>query len=377
MRFDFSLPAVLAAAAAISASGVAGADIRGFNAAVGAGDYRGAVVVAGQTWPTIDRASPTAALIAREFAWIAMLAGEPSSALIYSRFLVEQGGQLPYPDAAPAVSRILHDWATLETTPTPQARANLQQSLYTRATVVGRDLVSPRAAQALFAEAWTAGDWTQAETAAMYANRFLEDLGANAIPARYEARRSQAMANFMRTKSPDAYTALYDIAGEAHDQIAAAPAGPARIRLAIEYYAATAWGDAVRGALAANRRQVTDRGQTIGAGRPSMLELLYPAPGDSSLPRCRISLAPGAKSPGFPFVSKFRDLAGSVTYAVDVSPNGALTNPRLMAWAPHADFVRETESVQASWRWRIEGAKPPACRMPQVHILTFSFALGR
>jgi hypothetical protein len=353
------------------------ADIRSFNAAVQAGDYRGATVVAGQTWPTVDRASPTAALIAREFAWVAMLAGEPSSALIYSRFLVEQGGQLAHPDAAPTVSRILHDWATLEAAASPQARANLQQSLYTRATVIGRDLVSPRAAQALFGEAWAAGDWTQAETAAMYANRFLDDLNASNIPARYEARRSQAMANFMRTKSPDAYIAIYDIAGEVHDQIVAAPAGPARIRLAIEYYAATSWGDAIHGALTAGRRQVADRGQTIAAGRPSLPELLYPAPGDASLPRCRISLAPGAKSPGFPFVSRFRDLAGSVTYAVDVAPNGALANPRLMSWAPHADFVRETEGVQSSWRWRIEGAQPPACRMPQVHILTFSFALGR
>jgi hypothetical protein len=70
-------------------------------------------------------------------------------------------------------------------------------------------------------------------------------------------------------------------------------------------------------------------------------------------------------------------MTGSVTYAVDVAPNGALANPRLMAWAPHVDFVRETQAVQSSWRWRIEGAQPPACRMPQVHVLTFSFALGR
>ena len=47
------------------------------------------------------------------------------------------------------------------------------------------------------------------------------------------------------------------------------------------------------------------------------------------MPRCRIALARGAESPGFPFVSRFKELAGSVTYAAEVSPNGALANPRL------------------------------------------------
>ncbi|MEY2757525.1 MAG: hypothetical protein RIR33_1303 [Pseudomonadota bacterium] len=371
-------PLIVVALALLLGHAPAHADIRSFNAAVAAGDYRGATVVAGQTWPTVDRASPSAAQVAREFGWIAMLAGEPASALIYSRFLVEQGGGLPYPDSSPAVSRVLHDWASMESSASPQARANLMQSLYSRATGPGRDLVSPRAAQALFAEAWAAGDWSQAESAAMYAIRFLDDLQADRIAARYEARRSRAMASFMRTKSPDAYTTLYDIAGEVHDLIVATPQGPGRLRLAIEYYAATAWADAIYGGLGSRQRDVADRRQSIGTGRPALSELLYPAPGDPTLPRCRIALARGAEPPGFPFVSRFKELAGSVTYAVDVSPGGALVNPRLLAWAPHSEFVRATEAVQSSWRWRIDGsAQPPACRVPQVHIVTFEFALGR
>jgi hypothetical protein len=376
MRVVFSIR-LIAVLASFLVAATAHADIRSFNAAVQAGDYRGATVVARQTWPTVDRASPSAALVAREFAWIAMLAGEPASALMYSRFLVEQGGALAHPDAAPAVSRVLHDWASLAAAASPQARANLMQSLYTRATVAGRDLVSPRAAQALFAEAGSAGDWSQAESAAMYAIRFLDDLEAGSIPARFEARRGQAMASFMRTKSPDAYNALYDIAGEVHDQMAATSDDAGRVRLAIEYYASTAWADAIYGGLGSRQRDVTNRSASINTGRAPMNELLYPAPGDKSLPRCRIALA-RADSPGFPFVSKFKDLAGSVTYAVEVAPNGSLRNPRLMAWAPHADFVRATEAVQSSWRWRIEGdMQPPACRLPQIHIVTFEYALGR
>lgn len=368
---------VLSVLATLLAAPTAKADIRSFNAAVQAGDYRGAMVVAGQTWPTVDLASPSAALVAREFAWVAMLAGEPASALMYSRFLVEQGNALPHPDPAPAVSRVLHDWATLEAAASPQARANLMQSLYKRATVPGRDLISPRAAHALLAEAWAAGDWAQAESAAMYAIRFLDDLEAGSIAARFEARRGAAMAIFMRTKSLEAYNALYDIAGEVHDQIAATSDGASRVRLATEYYAATSWADAIYGGLGSRQRELADRRASISTGRAPMNELLYPAPGDASLPRCRIALA-RADSPGFPFILKFKDLAGSVTYAAEVAQNGVLQNPRLMAWAPHPDFVRATEAVQSSWRWRIEGTlQPPACRLPKVHIVTFEYALGR
>ena len=73
---------LIAVLASFLVAATAHADIRSFNAAVQAGDYRGATVVAGQTWPTVDRASPSAALVAREFAWIAMLSGEPASALL-------------------------------------------------------------------------------------------------------------------------------------------------------------------------------------------------------------------------------------------------------------------------------------------------------
>jgi outer membrane biosynthesis protein TonB len=96
------------------------------------------------------------------------------------------------------------------------------------------------------------------------------------------------------------------------------------------------------------------------------------------LPRCRIVLDRAAKSPGFPFVSRYKDVGGEVVYALDVGANGAFSNPRLLAASPHYGFAQSVEDVLPSWRWKIEGgAQPPSCRMPSVHILTFEFTLGR
>lgn len=355
----------------------ASADIRSFNAAVQAGDYRAAVAVANETWPSIDRASPDVAAIAREFGWIAMLADQPAAALIYARFLVEQGPQLAHPDASPAVSRVLLDWASLAASPSAQARTRLLGSLRLRATAPGRDLISARAAHTLYADAWGANDWVMASESSGLAIRFLDELGAGPSPARFELRRGYAVSAFMRGKSAEAYNAVYDIAGELYEEIAKTPAGPIRDRLAAEFFAATAWGDALYSALGSKQKSTPDRRNSITAGKKSVAELLFPAPGDSSLPRCRVTLARNFRDPGFPFDSRFRDFGGEVIYALDLEPGGTFTSPQLLAAAPHDGFAEAVADVVTSWRWKIDGPQPPSCRMPETHILTFEFALGR
>ena len=358
--------------------GAAHADIRAFNAAVQKGDYRAAVAAANETWPALDRAGADAATVAREFGWIAMLAGQPSTALTYAKFLVEQGGSLAHPDSAPVVSRVLHDWASLESVATPQSRMRLLASLQQRAGAAGRDLISARAAQVLYTEARQANDWAQAYAAAGLAIRFLDELSAGPTPARFEMRRGLAVSSFMQAKSPDAYNAVYDVAAELYDQIAAAPEGAIRRRLANEYFAATAWGDVMYSALGSRQKSTPDRRDSVTAGKKSVAELLYPAPGDPALPRCRIVLARNFDNPGFPFVGRFKDFGGEVVYALDVEAGGMFSNARLLVSAPHAGFADSVEDVLTSWRWRIEGnVQPPNCRMPDVHILTFEFTLGK
>ena len=369
------VPFAIALLAVIAAP--AHADIRAFNAAVQSGDYAAALAEADATWPSLDQGN--AAIAAREFAWIAMLAGEPRRALPYSRFLVEQGATLAIPDKTPEVSRVLHAWAGLAAASSPTTRTSLLAALQARAGVANRDLISPRAAQALHTQAWDAGDWPQAEAAASLAVRFLDELGATQSPARYEASRTLALAGFMRTKSPDAYTSLDDAAVDLHALIATTPPGMIRDRLASEYFASLAWADAVYSALPSNlQRQLPARRNTVGPGRPAMVDLLFPAPGDPALPRCRISMTKTNAASGFPFVARFRDFGGVVIYALDVVPNGTFANPRVMASAPHPDFVAATQGGMASWRWKLDPTQSPTtCRMPQVQITTFAFAMGR
>ena len=366
---------IWACAALLAASiAPASADIRAFNAAVQSGDYRAAVIAANETWPAIDRAGPDAASVAREFGWIAMLANQPATALVYSKFLVEQGASLAQPDSSPVVSRVLHDWGTLASAPSPQSRTRLFASLQQRGAAPGHDLISARAAHALYAQAWAAGDWAQAGDSAILAIRFLDELRSGLAPARFELRRGLAVSAFMRGASAEAYTAVYDVAAELADLIATTPDGAIRQRYAAEYFAALAWGDVMYDALGSRQKNTPDRRTTVR----QVADLLYPAPGDPALPRCRVVLARNFENPGFPFESRFKNLGGEVIYALNVEAGGLFSNPRLLVSAPHPGFAAEVSDVLTSWRWRIEGnVSPPNCRMPQVHILTFAFALGK
>ena len=179
----------------------------------------------------------------------------------------------------------------------------------------------------------------------------------------------------MRVKSVDAYNAMYDIGAELAALVVDTPEGALRRRYASEYFSAIAWGDVMYGALGSARQKATpDRRNTVR----QLADVLYPAPGDPALPRCRITLARNFDNPGFPFKSTFRDLGGEVIYALDVEPGGLFSNPRLLVSVPHNGFAEEVADVLTSWRWRIDGGiQPPNCRMPDVHILTFEFALGK
>ena len=167
------------------------ADIREFNAAVNARDYRMASIVAAETWPQLDKSSPEIAVIAREFSWVAMLAGQPAAAQVYARFLIEQGGALPKPDTTPAVSRVLFEWSGLAKTPTAESRARLLTALQQRAANPGRDLISVRAAQLLHRKSWDASEWGTPGKAADLALKFLQPIGREYDLERYDMRRGR------------------------------------------------------------------------------------------------------------------------------------------------------------------------------------------
>ncbi|MDP3737009.1 MAG: hypothetical protein Q8R02_06445 [Hyphomonadaceae bacterium] len=349
------------------------ADIKAFNQAVRAADFRAASIEAADTWPELDKSAPEIAVVAREFAWVSMLAGQPAAAEVYSRFLVDQGADLPTPDPTPAVSRVLFEWSGLSKTSAPEARYRLLVALQQRAAALGRDLISVRASQLLFTKAWDAGDYVTAGKAADLALNVMTQIGPEYDVERFWMRRGRISASFMKTQSVESYNAVYDLAGEVYGAIATTTDMKVRERFATEYFNTVAWGDVMYTALRGDKRGIPDRGLTVARGRPPMNELLYPAPGDPALARCRISLAKSTRKPDYPSPQLSNGLNGVGVYAVTLSADGRYQKAQLLGSAPHAQFATALDKVLPTWRWELGEGSAAGCRMPTVQLMTLQF----
>jgi hypothetical protein len=373
-RVVFSLAAALCAVIGLLSAPPASADIREFNAAVMQQDFRAASIVAAETWPQLDKSSPEIAIVAREFGWVAMLADQPAAAQVYARFLREQGSFLPKPDPSPVVSRVLFEWSNLATAVSADGRARLLSVLQQRAGMAGKDLISIRAAQLLFARSWEVDDWTMAGQAADIALKVMAEVGPEYDPVRYQMRRGRIASDFMRTQSAVSYNAMYDLAEEIYGAASARMDQASRQQLAPDFFDTTAWGDVMYAALRGERRGIPDRSGAVTRGRASTNEMFFPAAGDPALPRCGVNVANSSRQPEYPGGSNAKGFNVVAAYAMTLAPGGRYSDARLLGAAPYGLFANALDKVLPYWRWELDGATPAGtCRMPATQILTIHF----
>jgi hypothetical protein len=121
-------------------------------------------------------------------------------------------------------------------------------------------------------------------------------------------------------------------------------------------------------ALGSRQKNTPDRRTTVR----QVADLLYPAPGDPALPRCRVVLARNFENPGFPFESRFKNLGGEVIYALNVEAGGLFSNPRLLVSAPHPGFAAERlgrpHLLALAYRGKCVAAQLPHAAGPHPHL---------
>ena len=137
----------------------ASAGIPEFNDAMRRGDIQAASVEAVDTWESWDKTHPDTALMAREFGFVSMLAGNYEAARDFARFLADQGAHLPKPDDFPLTSAVLLWAAEYKLSGSAEMRDALAVSLRQRAEIEGVDLITAAGAEALYSGDWVTGDW--------------------------------------------------------------------------------------------------------------------------------------------------------------------------------------------------------------------------
>lgn len=335
--------------ASLLALGPAHADMKAFNAAVRAGDYKTAAVEAKGAWATFDKTSADTAVVAREFGFASYVAGDYAAAREYGLFLKEQGAKLPAPDDQPATSAVLLAAAELRLSPSAANRTALAAALEARKAATGIDNTTVLAAEALYRAEWAAGAWSKAQQAAGMAAELLGRAGAPLAAKTVEARTYGAAANFLSSPRREDYEEMADAHDAIIDVLDATADDAHRVQLSKLRYQAEAWAQAIAATVASSSQ--------IGSNIPKDVkwrELKQPK--TEPVP---MTLASGGKAcvgrfdPGrlkYPSVAEYRGFSGAVIVRLSFDATGRVKESEVLASVPLSGFAETVSEAAASFK---------------------------
>ncbi len=351
-----------------SVSTAAFADIKAYNAAVKAGDYKAAATEAAAIWPDWDRTKQDTAVLAREFGFASLVAGRYDLAVQLGRFLVEQGAQLPFPDDQPLISAVLYRAADYKAGKSDEKLKALRDALMARVASPGVDMTSVISWEALYTGALSAG-WQQAASDANAAAAFYAR-EKSVLPRQRSAQIFSASASFVggRNRSTAGKNDYYDAMADVHDAIvadieAATPGG--KVQLWPLKWKAEAWALAMQAYLASTYQQVGSNIDTSldarGLAQPKYAQVAED-PILAGLPFCDGKFE--GKAMRYPVSKEFKGLVGSVIARMETAVDGKVTKVEIMAAVPGDGFASDVSQTLSTWAFKpAKGIDTSRCRL--------------
>lgn len=327
---------------AILLSGSSFADIKAFNGAMVARDYKKAAAEAAATWPTLDQTRDDIAVIAREFGFAAYLAGDFATARMYGEAAVAGSDRLNEEQVYRLNSALLLRLAEHMTAPTVQSRDALAAAIVQRLADPSLDLVTFAAVDRLTAYDLDQGSWRSAAASASIGERITKGAGAEFTEMHYRFALMSASANYMANQNPEAYLRLPALSRRLIEAIAGASTEEEARPLISLYYETDAWDSTASSHLGNYKRVDTS---TIVADWKAWRETaIYKAAMQriekpKSANACELSLTSQSKLPEVPRDKRFRDMIGTVILRMDINENGRSANPEVLAVVPNKDFA--------------------------------------
>lgn len=347
---------VVLAVAAIAFPAAAG--IPEFNEAMRRGDIKAAAAEAVEIWKTWDTTDRDTALMAREFGFITMLAGEHEAARNFGQFLADEGASLPTPDDYPLTSAVLLRAAEYKLDDGGAERQALLDALKARAELSGVDLITAAGAETLYGGDWSKGDWDDViESTAIAADFFSRDADG-LLPRLRRAEQIGAAANFLdqRTGTTQGRNATYGVMADVHDRIAADidadDGGRHLAQLWPLKWEAEAWAYSIEAYLTSDYEQVNSLISTkLDPRRLVQPETGYVAvdPELAAFPIC-----PGefkGRRMRYPSSQSFSGLVGSVLVRVETDASGKVVDTELLASVPVEAFAESVIRTISTWTY--------------------------
>ena len=370
---------------AIAAATPAFADIKAYNAAVKAGDYKTAAAEAETIWQTWNKSDPDTALMAREFGFAALVSGRNELAQTFGKFLVEQGKTLPKPDDQPGASAVLKAIADFKVSKQGEPeRAALRDALFARNAAPNVDMTSVLSWQALYTADWNRFDFDNVIKDAAGAVELLKRQPASLIARQREAEVLSTAADFIQGRSrqtPMTRAAVYNAMADLHDAIVAdlnAAASPAmRSQLWTIKWKAEAWTGAIESYMNSSHTQI---GSVISTAlkprdlaRPDFAPVAED-PAVAAVPVCDGKF--DGNTIKYPESKAFDGMVGSVIIRLETGADGKVTGSEVLSAVPLEGFGdRVTEAVKD---WRYKAKNTSGCRLnSRNHVFHVQFVIGR
>jgi hypothetical protein len=359
--------------AALGVCASAQADIKSFNAAMKAGDFKTAAAEAASTWSTLDKSRDDLPIIAREFGFAAYMAEDFAAAAMFATEALREGGDTPEVAASRTQSTVLLRAAEHRTKPTDASRNALVVELQARAALPGLDAITFLAARDALNYDVGKGRWSAALESSAVAKTLAEAGGPDYRVSALRFEMWQAAAFHAASKDSAANDRLVALRNHVISDIdAAASDAAARMHVAL-YWEVEAWE-----AATAPRVSRFNRTDAPAEKDPSLRSSRLLA--NNPNPACKFK--PDFKQiPAVPEYASDNKFNGVIVMKVDVDEKGVMSNATSLASAPDpalgpglVEFLVKTRNN----RFRQDGEWGPSCTLARKgYIFTWIFQPAR
>lgn len=328
-------------------------DIKTFNSAVRAGDYKAAAAAAEQVWKTWDKSDPDTALLAREFGFAALVSGRNDLALQFGKFLVEQGAALPTADDQPLTSAVLYRAANFKLNNGQRERSALREALVARMDAPGADMTTALSWELLYAADNEVGDWdnsiADANTAAQFLSR---SRGLLVLQRKAELHAVSSEFAKARGRQTQSRNDLYDLVADVHDRIVADIDAATSQAQQNEFWPvkwrAEAWAIAVESYINSSYEQVGSNIRTALTPRSLRQPQYAPHPEVSPMPVCEGSFE-GTRL-HYPNSKRFQGV-GSMIVRLETGSNGKVIDAEILGAIPNEEFIEGLVATMKTWTY--------------------------
>lgn len=375
MRLPTNLRKITAIAAlAALACGTAFADIRAFNDAMQAKDYKKAAAEASSTWAALDKSRADLSVIANEFGFAALMASDYESARTFATAALAGNGDTEFRIGAEVLLR----FAEFKLTPAAATRDKLLAALEASATLPGIDLVSFLGINALVSYDVQADSWRAAKVSAALG----EDLTSRgkSKPSVENLTFGLIRASSTYATNPDmaSYNELVALKDKVFAAIDSAATDEEATKFEPLYWQLHAWETSAEAQLKSNQDfrkfKAAESQRPPRAGIRAVRLKLQPPPPDA----CKLGAPTLSRPIGYPTGALENGVAGAVAVKVDVDESGGVSNTRILAAVPQRYFGDAVLAGAERIKFSKAPDAAPGCSLAQKDmVFTYVFEIRR